>query len=519
MPTGKTIIHATLDPADINKDVPVALGRARRRQARRCAALIDEVSKLHGRSADAIPRPVAKEIKDTYEPWLAKWMPKLTHNEAPLNRPIACCGTCRTRSTSPTPSSRTTPAARATSSRRSGAARRRSPTSAGARPRSSATGLGLAMGAKLAKPDKLCINVWGDAAIGFTGMDFETAVRERIPILSILLNNFSMAIELQGDAGLDREVSLDRHLRRLRGHGARASAATASASRSPATSSRRSSAASRRPRRASRRCSSSSPPRKSTSPGCEATLSSRGLPALGLVPRLPGIHPQLTPEQAARWIPGMKPGMTSVASGSCGASHLLLIAAFRATLAILGLSLAGAWAPAAAQTAVDLQLVLAVDASGSVSEQRFELQKQGYVAAFRSPLLLRAMRSRRHAVDRRDDGAMDRPAMQVEVVPWRLVNDEASMLALRRGDRGGAAPAVRRRHLDQRRHRPRHDAVSQVAVRRRPARDRHLGRRPQQPRPPGAGGARRRCAGRRHHQRPADPRRRVRPRGVSTATT
>ena len=52
------------------------------------------------------------------------------------------------------------------------------------------------MGAKLARPDRLCINVWGDAAIGFTGMDFETTVRERIPILSILLNNFSMAIEL-----------------------------------------------------------------------------------------------------------------------------------------------------------------------------------------------------------------------------------------------------------------------------------------------------------------------------------
>jgi len=57
-------------------------------------------------------------------------------------------------------------------------------------------GLGLAMGAKLSMPDKLCINVWGDAAIGFTGMDFETAVRERIPILSILFNNFSMAIEI-----------------------------------------------------------------------------------------------------------------------------------------------------------------------------------------------------------------------------------------------------------------------------------------------------------------------------------
>ena len=50
---------------------------------------------------------------------------------------------------------------------------------------------------KLVRPEALCINVWGDAAIGFTGMDFETAVRERIPILSILLNNFSMAIELK----------------------------------------------------------------------------------------------------------------------------------------------------------------------------------------------------------------------------------------------------------------------------------------------------------------------------------
>ena len=57
-------------------------------------------------------------------------------------------------------------------------------------------GLGLAMGAKLAHPDKLCMNLWGDAAIGFTGMDFETAARERIPILSILFNNFSMAIEI-----------------------------------------------------------------------------------------------------------------------------------------------------------------------------------------------------------------------------------------------------------------------------------------------------------------------------------
>src|SRR5262249_6951275 len=39
------------------------------------------------------------------------------------------------------------------------------------------------------------INFWGDAAIGFTGMDLETAARERLPILSILVNNFTMAAE------------------------------------------------------------------------------------------------------------------------------------------------------------------------------------------------------------------------------------------------------------------------------------------------------------------------------------
>ena len=89
------------------------------------------------------------------------------------------------------------------------------------------------MGAKLARPDKLCINVWGDAAIGFTGMDFETAVRERIPILSILLNNFSMAIELKVMAvATEKYRSTD-----ISGNYAdmaRPSAATASASPSPA---------------------------------------------------------------------------------------------------------------------------------------------------------------------------------------------------------------------------------------------------------------------------------------------
>jgi acetolactate synthase-1/2/3 large subunit len=61
-------------------------------------------------------------------------------------------------------------------------------------------GLGLAMGAKLAHPEKLCINMWGDAAIGMTGMDFETCVRCQIPIMSILFNNHAMAMEFKAMA-------------------------------------------------------------------------------------------------------------------------------------------------------------------------------------------------------------------------------------------------------------------------------------------------------------------------------
>jgi len=56
-------------------------------------------------------------------------------------------------------------------------------------------GLGITMGAKLAAPNKLCINVMGDAAIGMTGMDIETAARNRIAILTVVFNNGVMGAE------------------------------------------------------------------------------------------------------------------------------------------------------------------------------------------------------------------------------------------------------------------------------------------------------------------------------------
>jgi acetolactate synthase-1/2/3 large subunit len=56
-------------------------------------------------------------------------------------------------------------------------------------------GLGIIMGAKLASPDKVCINIMGDSAIGMTGMDLETAARNRIATLTVVFNNGVMAAE------------------------------------------------------------------------------------------------------------------------------------------------------------------------------------------------------------------------------------------------------------------------------------------------------------------------------------
>ena len=50
-------------------------------------------------------------------------------------------------------------------------------------------GLGLAIGAKLAKPEKTVINFMGDAAFGMAGLDIETATRNKIGITTIVLHN------------------------------------------------------------------------------------------------------------------------------------------------------------------------------------------------------------------------------------------------------------------------------------------------------------------------------------------
>ena len=193
MPRGRTIIHATLDPMDLNKDVPAQHGLIG--DAKLTLAALADAMDGHSRATAEARADVPARIASLREAWLSEWRPKLTNNEAPINpyrvlwelNALVDKDNVIITHDAGSPRDQITPFWEATA-----------PLSyiGWGKTTQLGYGLGLAMGAKLACPEKLCINVWGDAAIGFTGMDFETAARERIPILSILFNNFSMAIEI-----------------------------------------------------------------------------------------------------------------------------------------------------------------------------------------------------------------------------------------------------------------------------------------------------------------------------------
>jgi thiamine pyrophosphate-dependent acetolactate synthase large subunit-like protein len=192
-PKGKKFVHATLDPNHLNKDVISAVGLVGDAKLT-LRALIGELRQSIKTNRDI--KDVVAEIKAVREEWMAQWQPLLNSNEAPIS-PYRVIWELMA-ATDPKNTIITHDA---------GSPRDQiSPFWVSTEPMSYigwgkttqlGMGLGLAMGAKLVHPDKTCINFWGDAAIGFTGMDFETAVRERIPILSCLMNNFSMAIELK----------------------------------------------------------------------------------------------------------------------------------------------------------------------------------------------------------------------------------------------------------------------------------------------------------------------------------
>ena len=192
IPPGKVMIQATADEADINKsydiDYPV-VGDAKLvlRQ------LIDAVrDRLNGQSRTG--NGVAGEIAKVKQEWLGEWMPKLTSNDAPINpyrvlwefMHIVDPNEAIVTHDSGGPRNQIVPFYEAGGPR----------TYIGwGKSHGLGTGLGLNIGAKLAAPEKMCVNFMGDAAFGMTGLDFETAVRCRIPIVCVVLNNSTMAVE------------------------------------------------------------------------------------------------------------------------------------------------------------------------------------------------------------------------------------------------------------------------------------------------------------------------------------
>jgi acetolactate synthase I/II/III large subunit len=192
IPAGKTIIHATNDERDLHKnyyaDHPI-LGDARLVLRQFIEAARDALGKGKRRESTA-----ADEIKRIRAEWLAEWTPKLTSQETPITPYRVMWDFIQTIDArdaivthdSGSPREQLVPFYRATAPRSY---------MGWGKSHALGTGLGLNIGAKVAAPDKFCVNFMGDAAFGMTGLDFETAVRCGIPITTIVLNNSAMAIE------------------------------------------------------------------------------------------------------------------------------------------------------------------------------------------------------------------------------------------------------------------------------------------------------------------------------------
>ena len=187
VPAGKILVQCTVDEKDLNKEQQLhhaVIGDAKLvlRQ------LIEEVAKqvgFEGRKGDGSVEAEVKRVKDE---WLEEWMPLLTSDEVPINPYRVIWDLMHTVDRTQTivthdsghPRDQTIPFYEAIVPR--GYLGWGNSSQLG-------YGLGLAMGAKLGAPDKMVVNIMGDAAIGMAGMDIETAVRHKIPILTIVLNN------------------------------------------------------------------------------------------------------------------------------------------------------------------------------------------------------------------------------------------------------------------------------------------------------------------------------------------
>lgn len=190
LPAGKTLVQCTLDDHDLNAEYDLdhaVIGDAKLV----LQALVDEVKRTLGETARRGTGEAVQEIAAVKAEALAHWMPKLSSDETPLN-PYRVFWELN----------RNLPKDRTIITHDSGNVRDQIvPFYESSFPRSylgwgNSTplgfSLGVAMGAKLAQPDKVVVHCLGDTALGMCGMDLETKVRERIAVLTVLINNGAM---------------------------------------------------------------------------------------------------------------------------------------------------------------------------------------------------------------------------------------------------------------------------------------------------------------------------------------
>lgn len=189
IPPGKTMVQIVNSAADLNKDYPIdhaVIGDARAvlRQ------LIAEAWRQLGESRRD-SRAVQGEIAVVKADFLKQWLPRLTSTDTPISPYRVIWDLLQT-----VDRTRTTVTHDAGNPRDQMTAFFETQVPHGylgwGKSTQLGSGLGLAMGAKLAMPNHLVVNVMGDAAFGMVGMDFETAVRMQIPILTVVLNNGAM---------------------------------------------------------------------------------------------------------------------------------------------------------------------------------------------------------------------------------------------------------------------------------------------------------------------------------------
>lgn len=193
VPTGKAIIHSTNDAGDVNKEYRAdhaVVGDA----ALVLDALVAEVARQKGAGGGNALASLKEEVAAGKKAWLAEWAKFLDSDETPLNQYRVIRDMMRT-----------VDRGNVIMTHDSGSPREQmmpfwETTAAGSymgwgKSTQLGYGLGITMGAKLAEPKKLCINVMGDSSFGMTGMDIETAARNRIGILTVVFNNGVMGAE------------------------------------------------------------------------------------------------------------------------------------------------------------------------------------------------------------------------------------------------------------------------------------------------------------------------------------